>query len=454
MEPLHEDFCFLCLQKHIPSELIFFSCNHTFCFQCSPYLILSCLKSPNQILNTFLQTTKNQCCCPLCSSGRAIIPSERLQTTLITPADKRLCEGCDDKPAVGFCIDCNKVFCDDCLGEAHRLKKYQTHKIADLDQSTDTNPKHQCVCPGRHYISHICKTCQITICSYCLKVGHEKHEVQKIEGFNLNSKESLKDKLKLLNETCSNIAKIEHSSNQKFSQIIDEIIDELQGLKKKNETKNVTIFQSQYNLVQSVMELVQRETNQKNLHPNKQYHISKMLQCIRLPSEKKILSEGGEEGKIINLINIKQMIQNLNEGNLVGSLESANKQRMPQNLKEENFTASEINDFKSNPIDLLQNEGKENIIAEKSFQCTELKSNFSCTFTLNGENFLVWTGFLVNEEKIFSLIIYNLSQMKLETNLSNETSNIAFSFVSIYPKTNEREAFKKKYCMRVMLREF
>ena len=110
MEPLHENVCLLCLQKHISSELILFSCNHTFCSKCSPYLLLSCLKTPNQILNRFLQTTENQCFCPLCPSGTATIPSERLQNSLVEPTDKRLCEGCDDKPAVSFCIDCNKVF--------------------------------------------------------------------------------------------------------------------------------------------------------------------------------------------------------------------------------------------------------------------------------------------------------------------------------------------------------
>ena len=324
--------------------------------------------------------------------------------------------------------------------------------MAGLDQSADANPKLQCVCPGRHYLSHICKTCQITICSYCLKVGHEKHEVVVIDGINRNSQENLQDKLKLLSETCSSIAKIEHSSNQKFSQIIDEIIDELLSLKKNNEEKSVTVSQSQYKLVQSVMELVQRETNQKDLHPNKQYHILKMLECIKLPSEKQLISEGCGEEKIINLMNIKQIVQNLKEGNLAANLKSVGKQDMVQNLKEENFKAifknmDEIYDFKTNPIDLLQkSERMENIIAEKEFNGTQSKSNASCTFSLNGESFLAWTGFLMKEEKFsnYSLLIYNLSQMKRETNLSNENCNNAFSFVSIYPKTEEGEAFKKK----------
>ena len=152
MEPLQENFCHICLQKHIPSELILFSCTHTFCSKCSPYLLLSCLRSPKQILEKFLQNTENE---------------------------------------------------------------------------------------------------------------HEKHDVERIEGLKQNSNEQWQDKLKKLGETCSYIAKLADSSQQRFSQIIDKIIDELQNLKKSNEEKNVGISQSQYKLVQSVLEIVQREANQK-----------------------------------------------------------------------------------------------------------------------------------------------------------------------------------------------
>ena len=136
----------------------------------------------------------------------------------------------------------------------HLPKKFQTHNFSDLDPSGE-NKKFHCTCSEKRFLSHICKTCQFAICSYCLKFYHEKHEVTPIEEFHQSFKEPPQTKLKFLSETINNLTKLTTSSNEKLNQIIDGIIFELQNLKKINAEKNLE-FIKENEIIQSFLILL------------------------------------------------------------------------------------------------------------------------------------------------------------------------------------------------------
>ena len=343
MEPL-ENFCLICLEGQSLSQLIAFSCNHVFCSKCSPYLLLTSLKSPKFILENILS-------CPICLSGNAEIPSEKLLEGLTEIATITHCFGCDEHPAVSFCIDCNKPFCDDCLTKAHQLPKFQTHQLSNLEQSVE-KPQFQCICPGKHFLSHICFSCQKAICSVCLKLEHEKHKVVSIEEFTKNPQENVHEILKIWGEGYLNLNKSIDYANTQFINLIDEMASELQNLKEKalKTTHNAI---SQNELAQSLLSKVEKEYSQ-SLHPNKHFIISKILNSIKIQEGKPLPVEWKVgESRITEILKIKQMVQHLN--NL--PLEITEKDNNIQNDEPNDFDF----DFKSNPIELFQNTNNERI---------------------------------------------------------------------------------------------
>ena len=247
-----------------------------------------------------------------------------------------------------------------------------------------------------------------------MKVDHQNHEVATIaeeEGFSQNLQVSLQAKIKVLSETCNKLHDLTSFSNKKLNQIVDEIIFELQKFKKNNEEKSLKISKisaSQNEMIQSVLAKVQQEITQKNVHPNKQFHIMKAINELNISKKPTSLTENfnahSENAKIAELAKIKQMVQNLE---LI-------KIQPPQknNAIENNF-----NDFKSNPIELLQKTTPEHVIEEKSFYINWGQSNSSCSFTMNGETFMAWCGYSKNNQ---STVNYPL---KKKQSFPNEARN-------------------------------
>ena len=223
------------------------------------------------------------------------------------------------------------------------------------------------------------------------------------------------------------------SSNEKFNQTIDEIILELQNLKKINEEKNLE-FIKENEIIQFFLKMIQQEVSQKDLHPNKNLHISNLINSIKLPTEKQSISEdfNVDEERFSELLKLKQNVQNLKEMKFTITVNAKN------NIETH---------YNSNLIKILQSESPVVTIEEKTFSANFWKSNHSCFFTINEESFLAWTGFSLHEEFKSPLIVYNLSQMKREASLPNE-NHAVLNFISVFPK-NETEGYLGKkilYC--------
>ena len=433
MEPPTDKHCLICFERQdTPSKLLIFSCNHTFCINCLPYLILNSLTFSKQILEFLSQSKETQFSCPNCSHDNAKIPSETFLQGLSHNSNS-LCDGCDDQKAIYLCVECNKKFCDDCFVYIHKIKQYQNHSKFLIEE--DSIKKFNCVCPGKHYLSHVCGTCKMAICPYCLKFEHEKHEVVPIQKPSQNFNESLQELFNTLGQIYNNLIKSVNSANEEFNGMIDEIILELQNIKKNNQEENLKfskVSSSQNKTVQLVFEMVQKESSQKNLHPNKQFHISKSLNSVKFSKDPHFISKmfKVDEQRMESLFRIKNIVENL-------------KGRFTIDLKK--ITAADLNDFKSNPIDLLQ---KKTILEEKTFCGGWWKSKSSCSFLINEETFVAWTGHLKKDQNTSNspLNIYNVSQMKREASFPNDIDNVHLNFVSVFPRNDEIYGKKLLYC--------
>lgn len=410
-KPIPENFCAICLEKDISSNLIVFSCKHFFCIKCSPCLLLSCLRSPKQILEDFFLKVENNCSCPICSTGTALIPSEKFLQCLDEPG-KIICEGCEKEP-VNFCVDCNKIFCNKCMEEVHLPKKYQNHRLSNIHDLVQ-KPQYQCVCPGKHYLSHICLSCKTSICPFCLKVEHEKHDVLPLMGLSKYYQEELQAKLIFLSKTCINLLNSASSARQRFNQLVDDIVSELLDLKKSNEKKfslTEKASASQNELAQTILTIVNKELTQKDLHPNKQFHISRALNDLKFPRDQE--QNNNEEKNIKELLKIKEMVLNMKQ--------------TPE---------ADLNNFKSNPIELFQDPKNEFILEEKTFS-----GNCSCSFIMNGQSYISWAGYSNDKDMNSFINIYNFSQMKREKSIPNDGDEIVLNFLSVFPK-NKNTGYK------------
>ena len=256
MEPIPDNSCMICLERQkTPSDLIIFSCNHTFCTRCSPYLLLNNLRNLDFNL-------KNQYLCPQCFSGKATILLEKFK------------EG---------------------LAETE----------GTLDKSFENL---QCTCSKKEILSQMCLNCQRAICSFCLNSEHKDHKMASIEEFGKKFQEETQEKIKFLSESIRNTEEPTTFSNQELLNQIDSIVSDLQKLKEKA-VEEANFFVSQNELIKFVYKLAHQQMNQKDLHPNKQFLISNALEGFRGQKEKSSQEFTFDDTVMTELMDVKKTVE-------------------------------------------------------------------------------------------------------------------------------------------------
>ena len=163
--------CFFCQKKPEQSLIIEFSCEHTFCLQCFPYLLFHTLKANSGLNGFFLGNPSKEIVCPICTTGTTTIPYGILfkflkigtQTNAI-PSE--ICDHCENI-ANNHCVECDKSYCQSCLGIIHQLPKNRNHKLTNGKRESkilqEFGPA-KCVCPAKEYLSDFCFQCKTAIC--------------------------------------------------------------------------------------------------------------------------------------------------------------------------------------------------------------------------------------------------------------------------------------------------
>ena len=109
--------CSFC-QKELSTSHISYTCAHSFCLECYPYLFLDLLRSKGIDVN-FFEHPETEHPCLICYTGTVKFPYEQLfkdfnqeKPSLKVSKDpvvklKIICYACDENPAKNFCVECS-----------------------------------------------------------------------------------------------------------------------------------------------------------------------------------------------------------------------------------------------------------------------------------------------------------------------------------------------------------
>ena len=140
MEPICLPTCAIC-QENLNEDNLSFSCGHSFCFSCFPYIMYNILKNTG-IKASFFQNLNAEYPCLICKEGKSILPFNRLSSyfdqrkseKLLTKAESK-CEACESNISKIHCFECDQSYCDECLDHSHNSnKRFKNHRIITFNQ--------------------------------------------------------------------------------------------------------------------------------------------------------------------------------------------------------------------------------------------------------------------------------------------------------------------------------
>ena len=165
--------------------------------------------------------------------------------------DNLLCQLCEKKKPIKFCIQCMRLFCEDCLNLHNNDKKYKKHFLIEREIKLF---KYCNIHLGSHQ-KFYCKTCKQGLCNECLNLNnHLNHECEKIslifKSFNIELiEENLNKKGKEF------IEKISEKSNL-FISYIEKKINELNTFKTDIENEIINLKKANNNIICFIKQLI------------------------------------------------------------------------------------------------------------------------------------------------------------------------------------------------------
>ena len=178
--------CAICLDDYTNPKTL--PCLHSFCYQC-----LECLPLDLQGKKLFLSCPI--CCTPteLPEAGVAGLPRAFLINNLTevysllkkVSCDQHVsCDNCKKSDATGYCKQCTKLYCAECLGVHNKWAPCVNHTVISLDKIAHTafqlpsiKPEVTMNCSSHDKPLEIyCETCQGLICFICTFRIHKGHE--------------------------------------------------------------------------------------------------------------------------------------------------------------------------------------------------------------------------------------------------------------------------------------
>lgn len=464
MEPNIQLFCSLC-QEPIKKNQIQFSCNHIFCFQCFPYILLNIIGTEG-IKKDFFGAPKIEYSCMICRVGKALLPINLIanQNDVITDEEgvknkekNKLCERCMERASMKYCKNCKYNYCNECLNLVHGTNIFNEHEIEDFKEKIVI-----CKCPSGRKLENFCIKCLVGICNFCSFVEHKDHKKipyqlfkTKFEQIDMNSpKKSIQKLIEDFAEIKENFEDILDISSRKqdkeFYDLLKEIRNSLTKLEMshaENLINSKKTLETKFSLIFSTLLKLNEELERNlDLNANKIYQLCNFF---LFPQEfiVKNFEISLNNDKLKNILKkISILEQNMaklpfNHFNFDGDDVKirANNIVVPSTqsyfnsrfLNKNDYIYSEFyENFKSDPIELIH-KLKEGFLLEKgNFVPRWIKSNVSCSFILNNKTFIAWA---VKNRNSYPILVYDLSNKRREFFL-NDNSNFTISILSKYPK--------------------
>lgn len=141
------------------------------------------------------------------------------------------CEGCEERPSLYYCKECQKNLCNSCYTQIHSIKNFKTH------QTDGVRKRLYCAKHSGKVIEKYCVTCQEGLCVTCLdpktiSTKHKDHSIKDepetkeiLRKFLVNKKKAVESALKT---QISNEQKLQAQLQKQLKQSQEK---ESQGLK-------------------------------------------------------------------------------------------------------------------------------------------------------------------------------------------------------------------------------
>ena len=165
--------------------------------------------------------------------------------------DNLLCQLCDKKKPIKFCIQCMRLLCEDCINLHNNDKKFEKHFLIEREIKLFKCCK---VHLGYHQ-KFYCKTCKQGLCNECLNLNnHQKHEYEKISLiFKLLNEEQIEENItKKGKEFEENITK----KSALFFSYIEKKINELNKFKSDIENEVTNLKKANNSILNFIKQLI------------------------------------------------------------------------------------------------------------------------------------------------------------------------------------------------------
>ena len=171
------------------------------------------------------------------------------------------CDNCTTANATGYCKDCSKFMCMECIGMHKKWADFASHKLTSLDEVTASvsssssqllpakqEPTLTCSVPSHDEpLKYYCDTCDESICRDCAILTHKDHKYNLMaESYTKHRQElehslnPVKGKIEALKKILSALAEREGEIRKRGEGVLEEIhemVEEMMNVLRESERK-------------------------------------------------------------------------------------------------------------------------------------------------------------------------------------------------------------------------
>ena len=253
--------CPMCLDHYTNPKTL--PCLHSFCQHCLEGLPLD---KKNETYYLSCPTCRH--CTELPEEGGGAFPVafhvnnlKEIYSLMKKVADPQqvTCDNCTTANATGYCKDCSKFMCPDCISTHKKWADFSKHQLTSLDEVTaSVSSTSQLLAPAKQEatltcsthnkkMKLYCETCDSVICRDCTVRTHKDHEYdlvsasytkhcQELEG----SLNPVKGKIEGLKKVLSTLAEREGEIRERGEGVLEEIhemVEEMMNVLRESERK-------------------------------------------------------------------------------------------------------------------------------------------------------------------------------------------------------------------------
>ena len=255
--------CPVCLDHYTNPKTL--PCLHSFCQDCLEGLPLD---KKNETYYLSCPTCRH--CTELPEEGAGAFPVaftlnnlKEIYSLMKKVADPQqvTCDNCTTANATGYCKDCSKFFCTECISMHKKWADFSNHQLTSLDEVTASisstsqllAPAKQeatltCSVPGHDEpLKYYCDTCDESICRDCAILTHKDHKYNLIANSFTKHREALekslnpvKGKIEGLKKVLSALAEREGEIRERGEGVLEEIhemVEEMMNVLRESERK-------------------------------------------------------------------------------------------------------------------------------------------------------------------------------------------------------------------------